>query len=383
MGLPWFGLNIKDFIANTTRLNTEAKGAYLMLLLDYYEQEEGPPDDDEVLATITGLSIATWQRHAKVIRPLFSVVNGRLYQQRTVEEIAKGHARHSSSMKGVEAAAAARAARKGLPPPPDTKKTREDHRPSSSEDDHQESSRSTHKHKHSIEKKEGAPDVAPARAPESEAEEKKEALQEEGLLPADFAIPGSKIITYQSDGYVAREIAEVLDSFKRYHEAAGTFSPDWQGSWDKWWERKKPALVVKAKPRIEVTKKIAKPIPPDWTPNAGHHELALDLGLKCREVEDIFRDYCASSGKKYIDHDAAFRGFLRNQPNFNRGKPNGKAPGPDRSIVNAAVRRDADLDREIAALEAGQPDGGDPVLGVPEGGLRQPGHGDANDGDGA
>lgn len=43
MSLPWFPFNGKDFITDTLRLTTEAKGAYLMLMLDYYEQEAPPP----------------------------------------------------------------------------------------------------------------------------------------------------------------------------------------------------------------------------------------------------------------------------------------------------------------------------------------------------
>lgn len=101
MSLPWFPFNIKDFVTNTLRLNTEAKGAYLMLILDYYQTETAPPDDDEVLAAITGLSIETWQRHRRVIAPLFQIRDGvwhhpeiaaiRAQCQANYERVAKRH----------------------------------------------------------------------------------------------------------------------------------------------------------------------------------------------------------------------------------------------------------------------------------------------------
>ena len=43
--------------------NTEAKAAYLMVMLDYYEQETPPPDNDAVLATITGLPMDQWLKY--------------------------------------------------------------------------------------------------------------------------------------------------------------------------------------------------------------------------------------------------------------------------------------------------------------------------------
>ena len=85
-----FGFNIKDFIANTTRLNTEAKGAYLMLLLDYYQNEQGPPDIAKVLATITVLPLDAWLEHSMVILPLFEIRDGRLWHPRCEDEIEKG-----------------------------------------------------------------------------------------------------------------------------------------------------------------------------------------------------------------------------------------------------------------------------------------------------
>lgn len=99
-----------------------------------------------------------------------------------------------------------------------------------------------------------------------------------------------------------------------------------------------------------VTRKRNAPLRDDWTPSVRSFEVAEQFGQNVQIVEGIFRDYLKSSGKLYADYDAAFHNFIRNQKTFNRGGANGvRQPENRGSIVNAADRAIANLEREIAA----------------------------------
>jgi len=58
-------------------------------------------------------------------------------------------------------------------------------------------------------------------------------------------------------------------------------------------------------------------LPEGWRPNANAITLANSLNVDLAEVEARFRDYLASTGKQYVDYDAAFCNFIRNAPKFN------------------------------------------------------------------
>lgn len=108
-------------------------------------------------------------------------------------------------------------------------------------------------------------------------------------------------------------------------------------------------------------KKRAGPLPHDWVPSEKAYAIAEQFGQNVQIVEGIFRDYVASSGKLYADHDAAFHNFIRNQNNFNRGNGNGKAPNNQSNSLIAVLKRD------LAALES--EDG--PDYALPDSNLRR------------
>ncbi len=85
-------------------------------------------------------------------------------------------------------------------------------------------------------------------------------------------------------------------------------------------------------------------LPDDWQPSERAYVIAEQFGQNVQIVEGIFRDYCASSGKLYADHDAAFHNFIRNQKTFNRGSGDAK---PKNGIIQAAD----DLRRKIASFD--------------------------------
>jgi uncharacterized protein YdaU (DUF1376 family) len=388
VSLPWFGFNIKDFIANTTRLNTEAKGAYLMLLLDYYQNEQGPPDIAKVLATVTGLSLDAWLEHSVVVLPLFEIRDGRLWHPRCEEEIAKGRKLYGQRLAAGEASVAARAAKR------DAKRTKNEPR---NEPLNGEVTAGRAKKGSEIAARNEAdneplnvsfdsirsllqPFTEPSNVPLNEpATQEQEQIEEESAYalsgaqafpaPLDpaFKLTSEDLIRCQNDGASVPQIQAVFDGWKAYALATGNLSDDWSASWWARWERDKPVIPPKPKPRLEVSNRKAKgkPLPEDWQPNELHRTRAAERGIEGRDFEDLvetFRDYCAQAANrtKYSDHDGAFRTFIKNQSTFTRrGPPNGqaasrRAPPPNRgSIVAAADEAIANLERKIAGGDEG------------------------------
>jgi hypothetical protein len=60
-------------------------------------------------------------------------------------------------------------------------------------------------------------------------------------------------------------------------------------------------------------------IPEDWRPNDHHAALCSTLHVPLGEVEAVFRDSCAATGKLYANHDFAFNNYIRNFNKFNGG----------------------------------------------------------------
>lgn len=62
-----------------------------------------------------------------------------------------------------------------------------------------------------------------------------------------------------------------------------------------------------------------QPLPHDWAPNPTHARIALEAGVDLDSEAEKFRDYLKASGKTYVDHDAAFRNWLRSPYRNNAG----------------------------------------------------------------
>jgi hypothetical protein len=92
-------------------------------------------------------------------------------------------------------------------------------------------------------------------------------------------------------------------------------------------------------------KKRPQKLPDSWVPSEKAYQIAEQFGQNVQVIEQIFRDYIASSGKLYADHDAAFNNFIRNQSNFNRGGNNGKPQSKSSGSLLDAI------DRELAKTE--------------------------------
>lgn len=111
-------LYIGDYLRDTTRLTTEAHGAYLLLLMDYWVN--GPaPDDDLVLSSITKMALKDWRKIRPFIAPFFHAENGVWINKRSDEERSK--AIEKTEKKKVAGSAGGTAARGKSGRKPNTK----------------------------------------------------------------------------------------------------------------------------------------------------------------------------------------------------------------------------------------------------------------------
>ena len=101
----WMPFYIADYLADTTRLNTEQHGAYMLLIMDYW-RNGAPPDDDSVLANITKLTPSVWKKHRTALSKLFSIVDGEWVHKRIEREILSASANKAKkSVAGKKGAA--------------------------------------------------------------------------------------------------------------------------------------------------------------------------------------------------------------------------------------------------------------------------------------
>ena len=84
----WMPLYIADYLADTTRLNTEQHGAYLLIIMDYW-RNGAPPDDDMVLSNITRLQLSQWKKSRATLEKLFTVDGGFWVHKRIEDELLK------------------------------------------------------------------------------------------------------------------------------------------------------------------------------------------------------------------------------------------------------------------------------------------------------
>lgn len=309
MSLPWFPFHIKDFVANTLRLNTEATGAYLRLMLDYYQQEEGPPDDDEILASITGLPILTWKRHRKVLQPLFKVVDGHWCHDRIEEEIETGLARMAGAKDKAEKAAAARYGNK----------------PKDAPSKPRASAKQISEHPHStltLTSTLSNERVVPA-APNDDARQAENGLEGFKKVPSPPSAPnplGAPLpetwVPSSIDQDTAREYGmtptdiehEVL-AFHAYNAQHGTFSHSWSATWRLWCIRWKEREAAKPKPaaaRVDVNASASEPYvpkPAEWERALARWQSGDENGWprallgpepgqpRCRVPRELFEQY--------------------------------------------------------------------------------------------
>lgn len=277
MSIAWFPFNIKDFVANTMRLTTEAKGAYLMLMLDYYEQGESAPDDDDVLAAITGLSLEAWRRHRKVLAPLFQIRDGFWQHDRIEQEMRE--AEHKLSLSTARAVAGGKARQANL---------RQGKAQAEPQAQPLAQPKQSQSRKRATSKAQAEPVAEPAQSPQtahlhlhlsSNREREEGALSQvgnglgeeaptapvsvdQGLtgipIPADFEpvrhapMSDAETVLAGSD-----EWAGELEKFKAHYAANGKWSRDWLATWllwcSRWHDYRQKNAARTAPPRVELS----------------------------------------------------------------------------------------------------------------------------------
>lgn len=409
MSLDWFEFHPKSFLTDTMRLNTEAKGAYLLLLLDYYEKEGPAPDDDDVLAAITGLQLETWQRHRKVIQTLFQIDSG-LWRHMTCESViadAKARiARQSSAGKkaarvrwnnsktidgtatrirdGMRTASETDTGRNAtaeanfgpsvpIASEPDTNRTADRIETAPNMPIASEAQCDSHAERYAIEmhsnsnkeRREGA------NAPSLASEVSIGSLIDPAFMPLPAACEQAR-----SDG-VIREMAGWLDEWKARCEAEGTRVTNWHEAWDREYHRRmQERAKARPKPKVSVSKKqrLTK-LPDDWKPNETHDRIASERNLALGLCVESFSDYILTKQPDWRDADAAFRNWLKS-PHRTEFKRNGQAPqrrAPAPTTGGSILDAGARFEQRLSALASGagapgedQPDGDAAVLSVSE-----------------
>lgn len=94
-----------DYLRDTTNLNAETHGAYLLLLMTSWIRGGTLPDDDIQLASIARLSIRRWRILKPVLRAFFQVAEGAWTHKRVGKELERARriidARRSAGRKGA------------------------------------------------------------------------------------------------------------------------------------------------------------------------------------------------------------------------------------------------------------------------------------------
>lgn len=85
----WMPLRIGLYLADTTHLTRDQHGAYLLLLMGYWMRGGALPADDRQLATISKCTLPEWRRMRPTIVAFFVERDGKWFQKRAEEELAK------------------------------------------------------------------------------------------------------------------------------------------------------------------------------------------------------------------------------------------------------------------------------------------------------
>lgn len=104
----WMPLFVADYLADTTHLDTELHGAYLLLLMSYWKRGAPLPDDDRQLAAMARMSIPRWMEARPVIEAFFSPVDNLWIHHRVESELASARERVEAASERARKAATAR-----------------------------------------------------------------------------------------------------------------------------------------------------------------------------------------------------------------------------------------------------------------------------------
>jgi uncharacterized protein YdaU (DUF1376 family) len=376
--IHWIPIDIQAFVADTMDFDEAATGAYWLLILHYYQQQKGCVANDRILATVTK-SANRWKKYKSLVLSRFEIRNGRLWHPRCEEEIAKAKQLISEKSEHAKKAAAgrwgnARGDARAMPEHnPSNARAMPEHMP----EDSPSNAPGMHTYNNKERKKEERPPNGGLKKkenpPDGGARDPPPRILDHPI-PPDFSLSSEDLSRCMNDGADPPWVWNVFNNWKAGVTEAGVLHSDWKAAWWRRWEKSKPpSEPARPKPRLVVSGGSAAArktvLPDDWQPNANNAAICAEEGYDLDAMAQHFRDVCGANGYRYINHHLAFSNFIRNQKNFTRGNGYGKAATTRGSIIDAADRAIANIDRQIAEIRAaeGNVAGGEtPVPKLPE-----------------
>ncbi len=255
MSLPWFSFNADAYTGDTGHLTTEEHGAYLLLMLAYYRSEKPLPCSDKAMASLTKLSVAKWLDCKATLEPFFFEENGVWRHERIDAEISERRLRHEKWTNRARAGGVAKAAKDNA-----AKVLEADTSRPQATDEQPKKVPQLQLHLQSSSLSARANEVLKEGVPPQPPPEPEPAVS----MPVSrtFAPSPEILERIMADADISTIHLEI-QKFIFHHLESGSFSSDWQASFEKWWIRfiehhKKIARPPRAAPRVEVNAL------PDW-----------------------------------------------------------------------------------------------------------------------
>lgn len=110
--LPYMQLYVAEYLADTTHLNAEEHGAYLLLLMNYWQRGKALLDDNERLANVARVLNERWPRVRKALEEFFEVVDGYWIHHRVERDLEAVRSKCKKASDAGKASAEAKANKK-------------------------------------------------------------------------------------------------------------------------------------------------------------------------------------------------------------------------------------------------------------------------------
>lgn len=108
MSSPYMPLYVGDYLADTSHLNAEEHGAYMLLLMAYWQRQRSLPNDPVKLASIARVESQRWMQIEPTIREFFVVDKDQWKHKRIEQEIGKFKKKRAQAQEAGRASAEAR-----------------------------------------------------------------------------------------------------------------------------------------------------------------------------------------------------------------------------------------------------------------------------------
>lgn len=243
----WMPVYLGDYLGKTGRLTTEQHGAYLLLIFDYWRNGP-PPADDAVLAQITRLSRAGWNKMKPIILAFFDERGGLLHHKRVDEELTKAAENHDRRSDKARKAASARWS------------------------EHSREDASGNATRNASSNAPSMPQAMLDDCPPPSPKKKKASPKKNMALPDDWqpepfgeGSEAGEIVAAWPDGEAKRQ----LERFRDHHRAKGSRFADWQAAWGTW---------------VRNSVMFARPKSPNGAPPQRHFEDIVEEEYRLRDV---------------------------------------------------------------------------------------------------